>query len=165
MTILTLKDLNLENKKVLLRVDFNVPLGDDFSITDDSRIIAALSTIQYILDQGASLILLSHLGRPKGRVIPNFSLKVCAKRLSEKLRKEVQMAPDCIGIKTDEMKQGLKKGEILMLENVRFHPEETLEGRDLNFARKIAKGCDCFVNDAFGCCHRSQASIDRKSVV
>lgn len=159
MSILTLKDLSLENRKVLLRVDFNVPLGDDFQISDDSRIIAALPTIQYILDHGASVILLSHLGRPKGRAIPHFSLKVCAERLSEKLGKEVRMAPDCIGEKVDKMKRNLQKGQVLMLENVRFHPEETLEGRDLNFAKKLAKECDYFVNDAFGCCHRSQASI------
>lgn len=159
MTILTLKDLTFSNKKVLLRVDFNVPLDKHFNIADDSRIIAALPTIQYILSQNASLVLISHMGRPKGEPQAHLSLNICAKKLSEKLNTKVYMASDCIGTEAEKMKRALKPKEILMLENVRFHKEETDKNRDLSFAKQLAADCDIYVDDAFGCCHRSDASI------
>jgi phosphoglycerate kinase len=159
MNILRLKDLPIENKRVLLRVDFNVPLDKSFLISDDSRIVAALPTIEYIIGQGASLVIISHLGRPKGEYNPQFSLKTCADRLSEMLKRPVLMAPDCIGNAVKKMKSDLKPKEILVLENVRFHKEETAKERDLAFAEDLASECDFYVDDAFGCCHRSQASI------
>lgn len=157
MDKLTLKDLQLHGKRVLMRVDFNVPL-ENGKISDDSRIVASLPSIQYILQQGASLILMSHLGRPDGKPKAEFSLKPCAKRLSELLKKPVQMAPDCIGTKTEQMASLLQPGEVLLLENLRFHEGEEHPEKESNFTENLAKLGDIYVNDAFGTAHRAHAS-------
>ncbi|MCH9632936.1 MAG: Bifunctional PGK/TIM [Chlamydiae bacterium] len=154
----TLKDIALDNQKVLMRADFNLPLSADGSIVDDFRIRSALPTIEYLLDHNCALVLMSHFKRPGGRYDSRLSLKVCAERLSSLLGKQVKMAPDCVGPEVDQLKQSLHPGEILMLENLRFHSEETGENKQ-EFSRKLAEGCSVFVNDAFGCCHRHQASI------
>ena len=122
---LSIQDLDLKNKKVLIRVDFNVPL-EKGNILDDSRIRASLPTLQYVLDQGGALILMSHLGRPKNQPDPRFSLQICAERLSQLLHRPVQMAPDCHGPKVKQMALQLQAGEILLLENLRFHPGEKI---------------------------------------
>lgn len=156
MQKLTLKDLSLQGKRVLMRVDFNVPI-DKGKISDDSRIRAALPSIEYVLGHGASLILMSHLGRPKGPD-KELSLAPCAKRLSELLQKQVQMAPDCVGSEVEKMAKGLHAGEILMLENLRFHTGEEAPDKDPAFAKSLASLGDCYVNDAFGTAHRAHAS-------
>lgn len=158
MRKLSLKDLNLKGKRVLMRVDFNVPLDKMGAITDDSRIRAAIPSIEYILNHGASLILMSHLGRPKAMPDPQFSLAPCATRLSELLQRPVNMAPDCIGPVVKKMASQLKPGQILMLENVRFHPGEEEPEKDPEFAESLAELGDLFVNDAFGTAHRAHAS-------
>ncbi len=154
---LSIRDLDLKNRRVLLRVDFNVPI-ENGQITDDTRIRASLPTIQYVLDQGGSLILMSHLGRPKGKPDPAFSLSPCAKRLSELLQRPVQMAPDCVGAKTENLARSLKPGEILLLENLRFHPGEEHPEKELRFVQTLAHLGDLYVNDAFGTAHRPHAS-------
>jgi phosphoglycerate kinase len=154
----TLKDFDPDNKKVFLRVDFNVPLDDKGNVQDDLRIREAMKTINYLLDRNASLIISSHLGRPKGKVLPEYSLKPCAKKLSELLGKNVAMAPDCIGDEVKKMASDLKLGDILMLENLRFHKEET--DNDPEFARKLSELAECYVNDAFGTVHRAHASVE-----
>lgn len=154
---LSLKDLDVKGKKVLMRVDFNVPL-DKGSITDDTRIKASLPSINYVLDHGGSVILMSHLGRPKGKKNPEFSLAPCAKRLSELLHRNVIMAPDCIGPETEKLAQNLKSGEVLLLENLRFHEAEEHPEKDSSFAKKLAKLGDLYVNDAFGTAHRAHSS-------
>jgi phosphoglycerate kinase len=123
----TVKDIDLKGKRVLMRVDFNVPM-DKGVVTDDKRIKAALPTIKYVLEQGASLVLMSHLGRPKGGPNPEFSLKAAAEVLAGHLGKPVKMAPDCVGPEVEAMAKALKPGEVLMLENTRFHPEEEKNG-------------------------------------
>ncbi len=153
----TVRDVDLRGKRVLMRVDFNVPM-QDVVVTDDKRIRAALPTIQYVLDQGASLILMSHLGRPKGGPDPEFSLKPAAEVLSKLLGRPVKMAPDCIGPEVEAMARALQPGEVLMLENVRFHKEE--EKNDPEFARKLAALGEVYVNDAFGSAHRAHASTE-----
>jgi phosphoglycerate kinase len=153
----TVRDVDLRGKRVLMRVDFNVPMQDGV-VTDDKRIRAALPTIQYVLDQGASLILMSHLGRPKGGPDPEFSLKPAAEVLSKLLGRPVKMAPDCIGPEVEAMARALQPGEVLMLENVRFHKEE--EKNDPEFARKLAALGEVYVNDAFGSAHRAHASTE-----
>ena len=153
----TVRDIDLKGKRVLMRVDFNVPMAGG-AVTDDKRIRAALPTIQYVLDQGASLILMSHLGRPKGGPDPEFSLKAAAEALGKLLGKPVQMASDCIGPQVEALVEALKPGEVLMLENVRFHKEE--EKNDPEFARKLAVLGDVYVNDAFGSAHRAHASTE-----
>jgi phosphoglycerate kinase len=153
----TVRDIDLKGKRVLMRVDFNVPMADG-AVTDDKRIRAALPTIQYVLGQGASLMLMSHLGRPKGGPDPEFSLKAAAEALSKLLGRPVQMAPDCIGPEVEALARALQPGEILMLENVRFHKEE--EKNDPEFARKLAALGDVYVNDAFGSAHRAHASTE-----
>lgn len=158
MDKLTLKNLSLKNKRVLMRVDFNVPQAKDGSINDDSRIRAALPSIKYILKQGASLILMSHLGRPKAKPEPEFSLAPCAKRLSELLHQPVAMAPDCIGPQVETLAKQLKPGQVLLLENLRFHPGEETPDKDPSFAKKLAALGDIYVNDAFGTAHRAHAS-------
>lgn len=155
MPKLSVRDLDLKGKCVFMRVDFNVPLSEDGqTITSDKRIRASLPTIRYVLDQGAALILASHLGRPKGKPNPAMSLKPVARRLEELLGRPVKMAPDCIGPEVEAMKPA--PGEVLLLENVRFHPEE--EKNDPEFAGKLALGADVFVQDAFGSAHRAHAS-------
>ncbi len=152
----SLEDLPLKNKKVLMRVDFNVPIKNG-AITNDSRIRASLDSIKYILNQGASLILMSHLGRPK-RKDPSLSLAPCAKRLSMLLERPVEMAPDCVGKEVEKMALNLKSGQILLLENVRFHEAEEHPEKDPNFAYALSKLGDVYVNDAFGSAHRAHAS-------
>lgn len=156
---LSIKDLILKDKKVLMRVDFNVPLDKESRITDDSRIAATLPSINYVLDQGGSLVLMSHLGRPSGKNIPELSLKPCAKRLSTLLGKEVLMAPDCIGTDVEKMVHDLKPGQIIMLENLRFHRSEEHPEDSPEFVRQLAKLGDVYINDAFGASHRAHASI------
>ncbi|MCB4791005.1 MAG: phosphoglycerate kinase [Elusimicrobia bacterium] len=153
---ITIKDINLKGKKVLVRVDYNVPLDEKGQITNDKRIVATLPTIKYILEQNASIILMSHLGRPKGKVDPKMSLKPAAKRLSELLGKEVKIAPDCVGEEVKKTAVQLKNGEVLLLENLRFHPEE--EKNDDKFSKELASLGEVFVQDAFGSVHRPHAS-------
>ncbi|MGD0210019.1 MAG: phosphoglycerate kinase [Desulfomonilia bacterium] len=156
MGIKSIKDLDLKNKRVLIRVDFNVPLNENSAITDDARIKGALSTIQYAISQGAKVILMSHLGRPKGKVDKKKSLIPVARRLSELLGTSVNMAPDCIGDKVKAMVDGLKPGEVLLLENLRFHAEE--EKNNPEFAKELASLGDVYVDDAFATAHRAHAS-------
>jgi len=152
----TVRDIPLTGKRVLMRVDFNVPM-DKGVVTDDKRIRAALPTIRYVLDQGAALVLMSHLGRPKGVGFEaDFSLKPVADALSQLLNQPVQMAPDCVGAPVEAMAQALQPGQVLMLENVRFHKEE--EKNDAAFAQKLAALGEVYVNDAFGTAHRAHAS-------
>ncbi|MCC6569028.1 MAG: phosphoglycerate kinase [Anaerolineales bacterium] len=153
----TVKDIDLKNKRVLMRVDFNVPMADG-KVTDDKRIRAALPTIQYVLEQNASLILMSHLGRPKSASDSQFSLRAAAEALSTLLARPVKMAPDCVGAEVEKMAKELKPGEVLMLENTRFHAEE--EKNDLDFAKRLASLGEVFVNDAFGSAHRAHASTE-----
>jgi phosphoglycerate kinase len=158
MTKMTVRDIDLKGKRVLMRVDFNVPMQNGV-VTDDKRIKAALPTIQYVLDQGASLILMSHLGRPKGSGFdPEFSLKAAAEALAKLLGKPVRMAPDCVGPEVEAMANALKLGDVLMLENTRFHKGE--EKNDLDLARQMAALGDVYVNDAFGSAHRAHASTE-----
>ena len=155
MSKLSIRDLDLKNKRVFIRVDFNVPLAPGGQeITSDKRIKASLPTIQYALEHGAGVILASHLGRPKGKVNPEMSLKPVAERLAKLLGRPVKMAPDCIGPEVEAMKPA--PGEVLLLENLRFHPEE--EKNDSGFSRRLAALCDVYVNDAFGSAHRAHAS-------
>ncbi len=155
---LSIHQLPLQGEKVLLRVDFNVPLSPEGKITDDTRIREALPTIQYILKQGGSVILMSHLGRPKGKKDPQFSLAPCQKRLSELLGIPVLFAPDCVGPQAETMAEALLPGQVLMLENLRFYPAEEDPDSDPSFAQKLAKLGDLYVNDAFGTAHRKHAS-------
>jgi phosphoglycerate kinase len=153
----TVKDIDIKNKRVLMRVDFNVPMQDG-KVTDDKRIKASLPTIQYVLDQGAALILMSHLGRPKGGPDPEFSLRAASEVLSALLGKPVKMAPDCVGPEVEKMAKELKPGEVLMLENTRFHAGE--EKNDLDLAKQMAALADVYVNDAFGSAHRAHSSTE-----
>ena len=153
----TVKDIDLKGKRVLMRVDFNVPMAEG-KVTDDKRIKAALPTIKYVLEQGASLLLMSHLGRPKGGFDPEFSLKAAAEVLAGHLGIPVKMAPDCVGPEVEKMAKALKPGEVIMLENTRFHPEE--EKNDLELAKKMAALGDVYVNDAFGSAHRAHSSTE-----
>ena len=152
----TVKDIDLKEKKVFVRCDFNVPMDENQNITDNTRIKAALPTIKYLLEQNCKIILASHLGRPKGEVKPEFSLKPVAKELSKLLGKDVIMANDVIGEDATSKAENLKEGEIMLLENVRFHREET--DNDPEFAKKLASMAEIFVNDAFGTAHRAHAS-------
>jgi phosphoglycerate kinase len=160
MSYLSIRDLDLNGKCVFIRVDFNVPLEKnargDIEISSDKRIKASLPTIQYALDHGAGVILASHLGRPKGKPNPEMSLQPVAKRLEELLAYPVKMAPDCVGLEVEAMKPA--PGEVLLLENLRFHAEE--ESNDPGFAKKLAVLCDVYVNDAFGSAHRAHASTE-----
>ena len=152
----TLDQLNLAQKRVFIRADFNVPLDDDLNITDDARIRGALATINYAIDEGAKVILASHLGRPKGTANPRMSLAPVAKRLGRLLNKDVTFAPDCIGPQVGSMIQRMSPGDVLLLENLRFHPGE--EANDPAFAEALASLADVYVNDAFGAAHRAHAS-------
>ncbi|MFH1867638.1 MAG: phosphoglycerate kinase [Candidatus Omnitrophota bacterium] len=154
----SVKDVDIAGKRVLMRVDFNVPLDKEQNITDDNRIRAALPTIKYIVENGAKLILMSHLGRPKGEIKPEFSLKPTAARLSELLRKPVKMLKDCLGDEVKEAASSMADGDIIMLENLRFYKQETKN--DPEFAKKLASLADIFINDAFGTCHRAHASTE-----
>ncbi|NGX48994.1 MAG: Bifunctional PGK/TIM [Candidatus Anoxychlamydiales bacterium] len=158
MKKLSITDFDLKDKKVLMRVDFNVPLTDDDKILDDTRIKAALQSIKYVLDNNGALILMSHLGRPKGKKDPKLSLKIVAKRLSELLGLEVKMAPDSIGPEVENLTKSLKPKEILLLENLRFHEAETKPEKDPNFAKSLASLADIYINDAFGTAHRKHSS-------
>lgn len=153
----TITDITVDNKRVFVRADFNVPLDGDCRITDDTRIQKTLPTIQYLLDHHAAVILASHLGRPKGEAVPKYSLKPVAERLSELLGIPVKFAPDCVGPETKAMAEALQPGEVLLLENLRYHKEE--EKNDPEFSRQLAELAEVGVNDAFGCCHRAHASV------
>lgn len=154
----TVRDLDVAGKKVLVRVDFNVPLNDKGEITDDTRITASLPTIQYLLEQKAAVILMAHLGRPKGQVKPELSLAPVAKHLGKLLGKKILFAPDCVGEAAEAAASKLKPGHILLLENLRFHKEE--EKNDMEFAEKLASLADLYVNDGFGVSHRAHASVE-----
>lgn len=154
----TVRDLDVAGKKVLVRVDFNVPLNDKGEITDDTRITASLPTIQYLLEQKAAVILMAHLGRPKGQVKPELSLAPVAKHLGKLLGKKILFAPDCVGEAAQSAASKLKPGHILLLENLRFHKEE--EKNDMEFAEKLASLADLYVNDGFGVSHRAHASVE-----
>lgn len=154
----TVRDLDVAGKKVLVRVDFNVPLNDKGEITDDTRITASLPTIQYLLEQKAAVILMAHLGRPKGQVKPELSLAPVAKHLGKLLGKKILFAPDCVGEAAQAAASKLKPGHILLLENLRFHKEE--EKNDMEFAEKLASLADLYVNDGFGVSHRAHASVE-----
>jgi phosphoglycerate kinase len=165
MSKLSIRDIDLANKRVFVRVDFNVPLTEDGStITDDTRIVATLPTLKYALERNAKLILASHLGRPKGKVNPKYSLKPVAARLSELLAKElgkavsVSFATDCIGADASELAHSLQPGQVLLLENLRYHAEE--EANDPEFSKKLAALAEVYVNDAFGSAHRAHASTE-----
>ena len=156
MSKVTIKDIDVNGKKVLLRCDFNVPLDENLNITDKTRIVAALPTIKYLLEHNAKLILCSHLGRPKGEVKKEFSLAPVAKELSKELGKEVKLAEDIVGPSAKELTSNMKDGDIVLLENVRFDPRE--EQNDDEFSKELASLADIYVNDAFGTCHRAHAS-------
>lgn len=155
---LSVTDLDVQGKRVLVRVDFNVPLDESGNITDDTRIKAALPTIKHLVDKGAKTILMSHLGRPKGNVVPGLSLAPAAKRLGELLGKDIPLAPDCVGDDVKAMVDRMQPADVLMLENTRFHAGE--EKNDPEFARQLAQLGDLYVNDAFGTCHRAHASTE-----
>ena len=152
-----LRDLDIKGKKLLIRVDFNVPLDEQLNITDDIRIRGVLPTLNYALDENAKVIIMSHLGRPKGERKPQFSLAPAAKRLSRLLNKEVVLAPDCIGPETKAIVEAMQPGSVVLLENLRFHAEE--QQNDEGFASQLASLCDIYVNDAFAVAHRAHASV------
>ncbi len=152
----TVRDIDVKGKKVLVRCDFNVPQDENGNITDTRRIVSSLPTIKYLLEQGAKVILCSHLGRPKGEFKKEFSLAPIAKELSKQLGIEVKLAKDVIGESAKELTDNIKEGEVVLLENVRFHREET--DNDPEFAKKLASFAEVYVNDAFGTAHRAHAS-------
>jgi 3-phosphoglycerate kinase len=152
------QDVPVQGKLVFVRNDFNVPLDAAGRITDDTRIQAALPTFRYLIENGARVVCSSHLGRPKGEVIPECSLAPVARRLGELLKQHIQFCPETVGAKAEKAKAKLKAGQVLMLENLRFHPGETKN--DPTFAAALAKGIDLYVDDAFGACHRAHASIE-----
>ncbi|HIJ91017.1 MAG: phosphoglycerate kinase [Desulfobulbaceae bacterium] len=152
-----IRDIDIKGKKLLIRVDFNVPLDEQQNITDDIRIRGVLPTLNYALDENAKIIICSHLGRPKGSRKPEFSLAPAAKRLSRLLNKEVTLAPDCIGEETRAMVEAMEPGSVLILENLRFHAEE--QQNDEGFASQLASLCDIYINDAFAVAHRAHASV------
>ena len=154
----TIEDINVKGKRVLVRCDFNVPLNEKGKITNDNRIVAALPTIKYLMDHGARVILCSHLGRPKGEFKPEFSLKPVAKRLSELLEREVPLAEDVVGPSAHALAEKLQDGDVMLIENVRFHAEETKN--DPEFAKQLASLAEIYVNDAFGTAHRAHASTE-----
>ncbi|MCA9643811.1 MAG: phosphoglycerate kinase, partial [Myxococcales bacterium] len=154
--IKSIEELELSNQRVFIRVDFNVPLDKQQQITDDERIRAAIPTIQYALDAGAKVILASHLGRPKGKVAPEYSLEPCGARLAELMKVEVHMPDDCIGDAPRKVIQDLRAGQVCLLENLRFHAEE--EANEEGFIKELGELCDVYVSDAFGAVHRAHAS-------
>ncbi len=153
----TIKDVDIDGKKVFFRVDFNVPLDEHQNITDDARIRAVLPTLQYALDHQAKLIVASHMGRPEGKKVPELSLAPVAKRLGRLLEKKVIMAKDCIGSETSELLSNMKQGDVVLLENLRYYPEE--QKNEDTFAKALAELCDVYVNDAFAVSHRINASV------
>jgi phosphoglycerate kinase len=158
MAIKTVKDIDVQGKRVIVRCDFNVPLDQNGTITDDKRIVESLPTIQYLLSKNAKVILMSHLGRPKGKPVPSMSLAPVAKNLSAHLGIPVKLAPDCVGPEVEKMTLGMKNGEVILLENLRYHNEE--EANDPEFSRKLAAHAEIYVNDAFGTAHRAHASTE-----
>jgi phosphoglycerate kinase len=156
MNKLTIKNIDLKGKRLLMRVDFNVPIDEKQQIGDDKRIKASLPSIQYAIEQGARVILMSHLGRPDGKVVPEMSMKPVAVRLGELLGKPVTFAPDCVGPEVEAMSKSLKDGDVMVLENLRFHAEE--EANNPEFAKKLSLLGDVYANDAFGTAHRAHAS-------
>ncbi|MGE5432414.1 MAG: phosphoglycerate kinase [Syntrophomonadaceae bacterium] len=158
MNKLSIDQVDLKGKRVLVRVDFNVPLDENLNITDDIRITSSLPTIKKIISEGGKVILMSHLGRPKGQPNPKYSLKPAAKRLSELLGKEVKMAIDCVGEEVKNLVGSMKDGEVVLLENLRFHAEE--EKNNPEFAKQLAELGDVYINDAFGSAHRAHASTE-----
>ena len=154
---LTIADLDIKGKRLFIRADFNVPLDEDLNITDDRRVRSTLPTINYAIDEGAKIILTSHLGRPKGKADKRYSLAPVAKRLQRLLRKEVLFLTDCIGPDVEDAVSKMKEGDIVLLENLRFHPEE--EKNDEKFSEALSKLADYYINDAFGAAHRVHASI------
>jgi phosphoglycerate kinase len=153
----TLKDIDLSGKRVFVRVDFNVPLDEKLNITDDTRIRFVVPTLKYALDKGAKLVIASHLGRPKGKAAPKYSLAPVIKPLGSYLGKNIRMAPDCIGPEVKALVSSMSSGDVLLLENLRFHPEE--ESNDDKFGQELADLCDVYVNDAFAVSHRANASV------
>jgi phosphoglycerate kinase len=153
----TIKDIDIAGKRVLFRVDFNVPLDKNQNITDDSRLVAVLPTLKYALEQKARLILASHLGRPGGKVVSEMSLSPVAKHLGRLLEIDITMAADCVGTEVNNLVAKMKTGEVVMLENLRFHPEE--QKNDDEFAKALAELCDVYINDAFAVSHRADASL------
>lgn len=149
-------EIDLKGKRVLIRADFNVPLDENLNITDDTRIRSVLPTINFALDENAKVILASHLGRPKGKRVPEMSLAPVAKRLGRLLEKEVALAPDCVGTETRKIVDGMKPGDVVLLENLRFHPEEEKNG--LKFGEELASLADVYIDDAFAVAHRAHAS-------
>ncbi len=156
MEFSSVKDVDVRGKKVFLRVDFNTPLDENLQVSDDSKVKSSMPTIEYLVNKGAKVIVASHLGRPKGQVKPEFSLKPVAEYLSKMLGKPVKLAGDCVGEKAEQAVAGMQDGDVVMLENVRFHEEETKN--DPEFAKQMAKLADLYVNDAFGTAHRAHAS-------
>ena len=154
----SIRDIDVAGKKVFIRVDYNVPMDKAGNITEDTRIQATLPTLKYLLEQNAAIIIASHLGRPKGAVMPEFSLAPIAKRLSALIGREVAVAPDCVGTEVEALAKSLKSGQILMLENLRFHKAE--EKNDPEFSKQLASLADVAVNDAFGVSHRAHASVE-----
>ena len=158
MNKISIDKVDLKNKRVLVRVDFNVPLDEKLNVTNDIRIVESLPTIKKIISSGGKTILMSHLGRPKGEHKPEFSLKSAAERLSKLIGKEVKLAPDCIGAETEKMVNEMKSGDVVLLENLRFHKQE--EKNDPEFAKQLAILGDVYINDAFGSAHRAHASTE-----
>ena len=158
MNTMTIRDYDFKGLRCLVRVDFNVPLDEQLQITDDTRVVASLPTVRTLLERGATVILMSHLGRPKGKVNAKYSLAPVAERLSGLLETSVLFAPDCVGSDVETMAEKLASGEVMLLENLRFHQEE--EANDAGFARQLAALGDVYVNDAFGSAHRAHASTE-----
>ncbi|MFC1539457.1 phosphoglycerate kinase [Candidatus Latescibacterota bacterium] len=158
MAVKSVEELDIESKRIIVRCDFNVPLDENLSITDEKRIIASLPTIKYILNKGAKLILMSHLGRPKGNRVPEMSLAPVAKSLSMHLGLEVELAPDCVGPEVETLVSSMIDGNVILLENLRYHKEET--DNDPAFSKQLASLADVYVNDAFGTAHRAHASTE-----
>jgi phosphoglycerate kinase len=158
MAIRRVNEIELKGRKVFVRVDFNVPLNEKNEITDDTRILLSLPTIRFVMEAGGKVVLASHLGRPKGKRDPKFSLGPVAERLSQLLGRKVALAIDCVGDEVQKQIKGMKEGEVLLLENLRFHPEE--EKNDENFSKALASLCEVYVNDAFGTAHRAHASTE-----
>ncbi|MBU0676354.1 MAG: phosphoglycerate kinase [Proteobacteria bacterium] len=152
-----IKDLDIKGKRLLVRVDFNVPMDDQGNITDDIRIRGVLPTINHALDEEARVIIMSHMGRPKGEHVPRLSMAPAAKRLSRLIKKDVKLAPDCIGTEVQAMVAEMRPGDVLMLENLRFYKEE--QQNDEDFAKKLAELADVYINDAFAVAHRAHASV------